>query len=108
MIFMIVLSIISAISSVLIDLMTLRLVQARGRMSDLGHNFWTKYIIWVSYGVAFAILSASCVRYISPFIVGSGMADMKTIMSGIVMPKVLDLRTGIGKFLGIATTMSAG
>jgi H+/Cl- antiporter ClcA len=60
------------------------------------------------YGLVFAFLSACCVQYISPYIVGSGMPEMKTILSGIKMERVLDFRTMVAKFFGIATTISAG
>eukprot|EP00698_Gefionella_okellyi_P024064 TRINITY_DN8399_c0_g1_i1.p1 TRINITY_DN8399_c0_g1~~TRINITY_DN8399_c0_g1_i1.p1 ORF type:complete len:749 (-),score=147.33 TRINITY_DN8399_c0_g1_i1:91-2022(-) len=57
------------------------------------------FLIYTLFCIISAILAAACVQYISPHAAGSGIPEMKSILSGVVMHKFLSMRTLIAKVL---------
>eukprot|EP01079_Euglenida_sp_SAG-EU17-18_P008376 gene8376-1495_t len=66
------------------------------------------FLLWITFALTMSVFAAACVHYISPFCAGSGIPDMKCVLSGIAMPESLTLRTILGKFLGLVAAQSAG
>ncbi|EGC37557.1 hypothetical protein DICPUDRAFT_53930 [Dictyostelium purpureum] len=65
-------------------------------------------LIFVGYSVAFAFFSVCCISFISPYAVGSGIPEMKSIMSGINLSRVLGLKTLVSKIGGMVCATAAG
>lgn len=80
---------------------------ARTIISALTPYYAVNYLLFMMYCLLFAALAATCVKYMSADIVGSGVPEMKAIMGGHVMPEFLSVRTWIAKMMGIAATISA-
>ncbi|KAK5580257.1 hypothetical protein RB653_000272 [Dictyostelium firmibasis] len=65
-------------------------------------------IVFVGYSVFFALISVCCISFISPYAVGSGIPEMKSIMSGINLSRVLGFKTLVSKIVGMVSASAAG
>ncbi|KAN0042279.1 hypothetical protein ACTFIV_004839 [Dictyostelium citrinum] len=65
-------------------------------------------IVFVGYSVFFALISVCCISFISPYAVGSGIPEMKSIMSGINLSRVLGFKTLVSKIVGMVCASAAG
>lgn len=66
---------------------------------------WTLYCLW---SVLFALLSCFITRNICREAAGSGLPEMKTILSGTIKPVLLSYRLIVAKALGLSTALIAG
>mmetsp|Transcript_26173 Transcript_26173/g.42895 ORF Transcript_26173/g.42895 Transcript_26173/m.42895 type:complete len:930 (-) Transcript_26173:102-2891(-) len=71
-------------------------------------NFFAGYIVWILFCCLFAVLAAACPRFISPFGQGSGIPEMKSILSGLPLDNFLTFRTLVSKVLGLICALAAG
>eukprot|EP01132_Coremiostelium_polycephalum_P004041 gene4041-5058_t len=69
---------------------------------------WVEGVVFVSYSVALAFISVCCISFISPYAVGSGIPEMKSILSGINLSRVLGWKTLVSKLLGMVCATAAG
>lgn len=81
---------------------------ARELFAALSDNYLVSYILFILYSMFFVSLAATCVLYISPHSAGSGIPEMKSILSGIIMNRYLDFRTFVSKVLGLICSFAAG
>eukprot|EP00698_Gefionella_okellyi_P006779 TRINITY_DN1627_c0_g2_i1.p1 TRINITY_DN1627_c0_g2~~TRINITY_DN1627_c0_g2_i1.p1 ORF type:complete len:779 (+),score=145.57 TRINITY_DN1627_c0_g2_i1:43-2379(+) len=70
--------------------------------------FFVNYLIWIVLSVAFAIVAASFVHFVSVNAAGSGIPEMKSILSGTALPRFLAFRTLIAKFFSLTFSIVAG
>lgn len=73
-----------------------------------GQNFWLSWLLWLVYSCAFALLSCLSVMFISPHAAGSGIPEMRCILSGIEIRRYLSIRTLIAKVIGFISAYVAG
>uniref|UniRef100_A0A1B6C687 Chloride channel protein n=1 Tax=Clastoptera arizonana TaxID=38151 RepID=A0A1B6C687_9HEMI len=66
---------------------------------------WILFIIWA---LLFAALAASLVRMFAPYACGSGIPEIKTILSGFIIRGYLGKWTLVIKSVGIMLSVSAG
>lgn len=66
------------------------------------------YFFYVSWALLFAALAASLVRTFAPYACGSGIPEIKTILSGFIIRGYLGKWTLIIKSVGIMLSVSAG
>lgn len=66
---------------------------------------WIFYILWALF---FASLAASLVRQFAPYACGSGIPEIKTILSGFIIRGYLGKWTLIIKSVGLMLSVSAG
>lgn len=66
------------------------------------------YFFYVSWALLFAALAASLVRMFAPYACGSGIPEIKTILSGFIIRGYLGKWTLIIKSVGIMLSVSAG
>jgi H+/Cl- antiporter ClcA len=71
-------------------------------------GFVPNYIIWIISGIFLSLISAACVREISPQAAGAGVPEMKSILSGLLLHHYLSFRCLISKIIGIVTAQAAG
>ncbi|KAL0478934.1 hypothetical protein AKO1_007817, partial [Acrasis kona] len=107
-VFLALLGTITAAISIGIDYFIINLSRARDKFSSLTPFFASNYLLFIIYSTTFALLSASCVHLISPHSVGSGIPEMKSILSGVIMNRFLGFRCGIAKALGLVAAYAAG
>jgi len=67
-----------------------------------------QYIFYVLWALLFALLAASLVRMFAPYACGSGIPEIKTILSGFIIRGYLGKWTLIIKSVGIMLAVSAG
>ncbi|KAF4529490.1 hypothetical protein B566_EDAN015001 [Ephemera danica] len=66
------------------------------------------YLFYVLWALTFAALAASLVRMFAPYACGSGIPEIKTILSGFIIRGYLGKWTLIIKSIGIMLSVSAG
>lgn len=101
------LGVITALLGFIMDFVGERLLEARGAFAfaSIGPQ---SLFIWVGYSLAFAFVAACVGRWISVDAEGSGIPEMKAILSGLKMPKYLSLQTLAGKVIGLISAYAAG
>ncbi|KAG8303365.1 hypothetical protein J6590_010399 [Homalodisca vitripennis] len=67
-----------------------------------------QFIFYVMWALLFALLAASLVRMFAPYACGSGIPEIKTILSGFIIRGYLGKWTLIIKSVGIMLAVSAG
>eukprot|EP01133_Synstelium_polycarpum_P006522 gene6522-7552_t len=63
---------------------------------------------YVAFSVTLSFISVSCISFISPYAVGSGIPEMKSILSGINLSRVLGFKTLVSKLVGMVAATAAG
>lgn len=66
------------------------------------------YIFFIMWALLFALLAAALVRMFAPYACGSGVPEIKTILSGFIIRGYLGKWTLIIKSVGIMLSVSAG
>lgn len=66
------------------------------------------YLIWTGHALALIMIAAMVVRYVSPQAAGSGVAEMKVIIRGVVIKEYLSARTLIAKLIGVPFILASG
>ena len=107
-VFLCLMGFVAAILSTVTDLMITRMIQARLRFSSMTNNFWINYALHISYGLVCAYMATCCVVLISDKCTGSGVPEIKTMMSGVRMDSYLGITVALAKSLGLATALGAG
>eukprot|EP00727_Mastigamoeba_balamuthi_P008348 m51a1_g4135 hypothetical protein (797) ;mRNA; r:199657-203052 len=67
-----------------------------------------KCVFWVLFTMVFTAAGFAVTKYISPSASGSGIPEVKTILSGIDMPQCLSMRTLVAKTIGLSFVIGAG
>uniref|UniRef100_A0A914W741 Chloride channel protein n=1 Tax=Plectus sambesii TaxID=2011161 RepID=A0A914W741_9BILA len=67
------------------------------------------FITWTSYTLLFVITSTVFVRFVAPQAIGSGIPEMKAIISGTtILKEYLSLKTMIAKCVGMTLSLGSG
>eukprot|EP00667_Euglena_gracilis_P004279 EG_transcript_4301 len=69
---------------------------------------WHVYVAWVAQALALALLSVLWTHLISPAAAGSGIAEMRTTLSGVTLEAYLSLRTLVAKVGGLTIGLGSG
>ncbi|PRP79785.1 chloride channel protein 2-like [Planoprotostelium fungivorum] len=69
-------------------------------LSALPNLSFLRLIVWTLYSLFFSIIARFCVEYISPFAAGSGIPEMKSILSGLKLKGYLSFDNLIAKIVG--------
>ncbi|XP_077302121.1 chloride channel protein 3 isoform X2 [Arctopsyche grandis] len=70
--------------------------------------FIISYLFYIIWALTFAALSASLVRMFAPYACGSGIPEIKTILSGFIIRGYLGKWTLIIKSVGLILSVSSG
>lgn len=71
-------------------------------------GFGEGFAFWVLYGLAFTGLALFFTHYISPNAAGSGIPEVKCILSGVTLEKFLTFEAMVAKTLGLLCSFLAG
>ncbi len=77
-----------------------------GRDGAAGYIF--RYLFYVGWAMLFALLAASLVRMFAPYACGSGIPEIKTILSGFIIRGYLGKWTLLIKAVGIMLSVASG
>ncbi|XP_061669039.1 chloride channel K [Syngnathoides biaculeatus] len=103
------LGMLSAILSFLMDLSVSKLLTAHNWLyNQLEGNSLLQFFCWTLYPTCLCTISSSLCHNICPFSTGSGLPEVRTMLSGIQLPQYLNLTNMFTKFLGLICTLAAG
>ncbi|XP_061322611.1 chloride channel protein ClC-Ka [Pezoporus flaviventris] len=107
--FLFVLGVLMAIISFMMDLVVFRLYEAhRWLYQEVGDVLVLKYLSWTIYPIAMTTFSTGFSESITPHSGGSGIPELKTILTGVVLEDYLAIKTFGAKVVGLTCTLAAG
>lgn len=71
-------------------------------------SYIISYLLYICWALVFAALSASLVRMFAPYACGSGIPEIKTILSGFIIRGYLGKWTLVIKSVGLILSVSSG
>ncbi|XP_061164575.1 H(+)/Cl(-) exchange transporter 3-like isoform X1 [Saccostrea echinata] len=71
-------------------------------------SYVTSYVFYVIWAIIFGILAAMFVKVFAPYACGSGIPEIKTILSGFIIRNYLGIWTLLTKSVGMMLAVSAG
>ncbi|NXC43326.1 CLCKB protein, partial [Penelope pileata] len=107
--FLFVLGVLMATISFMMDLIVFRLSEAhRWLYREIGDYLVLKYLSWTIYPVAMAAFSTGFAQSITPHSGGSGIPELKTILSGVMLEEYLAIKNFGAKVVGLTCTQACG
>ncbi|NXV89944.1 CLCKB protein, partial [Calonectris borealis] len=107
--FLFVLGVLMATISFVMDLLVSRLYQAhRWLYQEVGDILVLKYLSWTMYPAALAAFSTGFSQSITPYSGGSGIPELKTILTGVVLEDYLAIQNFGAKAVGLTCTLACG
>ncbi|XP_060809631.1 H(+)/Cl(-) exchange transporter 5 isoform X2 [Amyelois transitella] len=82
--------------------------QVFGESREGAGAYVISYLFYIAWALVFAALSASLVRMFAPYACGSGIPEIKTILSGFIIRGYLGKWTLIIKVVGLILSVSSG
>ena len=79
-----------------------------GISRDSAPGYLIRYLAYLSWALLFAGLAASLVRMFAPYACGSGIPEIKTILSGFIIRGYLGKWTFVVKSVSIMLAVAAG
>lgn len=76
--------------------------------TNLTDNYYLKFVIWVAYIVVLISISFVVTRLLAPQAAGSGVAEMKVVLRGVILKEYLSLKTLAAKVVGLTFALSSG
>ncbi|NXV22703.1 CLCKB protein, partial [Cepphus grylle] len=107
--FLFVLGILMATISFVMDLLVSRLFKAHQWLyQEVGDILVLKYLSWTMYPMALAAFSTGFSQSISPYSGGSGIPELKTILTGVMLEDYLAIQNFGAKVVGLTCTLMCG
>uniref|UniRef100_A0A2K5XBE8 Chloride voltage-gated channel Kb n=1 Tax=Mandrillus leucophaeus TaxID=9568 RepID=A0A2K5XBE8_MANLE len=107
--FLMTLGVLMALVSYAVDLAVGSIVQAHEWLyGEIGDSHLLRYLSWTVYPVALVSFSSGFSQSITPSSGGSGIPEVKTILSGVVLEDYLDIKNFGAKVVGMCCTLACG
>ncbi|NXV79541.1 CLCKB protein, partial [Atlantisia rogersi] len=107
--FLFILGVLMATISFMMDLLVARLFEAhRWLYREVGDILVLKYLSWTMYPTALAAFSTGFSQSITPHSGGSGIPELKTILTGVVLEDYLAIHNFGAKAVGLTCTLACG
>ncbi|XP_069096203.1 chloride channel protein ClC-Kb-like [Pleurodeles waltl] len=108
--FLFALGVIMALISFTMDFTVSRLLNAhRWLYQEIGEDHMLlKYLSWIVYPIALSSFSTGFAQSITPHSGGSGIPELKTILTGVILEEYLTIKNFGAKVVGLTCTLSAG
>ncbi|KGL79251.1 Chloride channel protein ClC-Kb, partial [Tinamus guttatus] len=107
--FLFALGVIMAMISFMIDLIIFRLFEAhRWLYREIGDYAVLKYLSWTIYPVALAAFSTGFSQSITAHSGGSGIPELKTILTGVMLEDYLSIKNFGAKVVGLTCMLACG
>ncbi|KAL0603320.1 Chloride channel protein ClC-Ka [Plecturocebus cupreus] len=75
---------------------------------EIGDGHLLRYLSWTVYPVALVSFSSGFSQSITPFSGGSGIPELKTMLSGVILEDYLDIKNFGAKVVGLSCTLACG
>ncbi|KAM8830636.1 chloride channel K [Synchiropus picturatus] len=99
----------TATLSYAMDLSVTKLIRAHKWLyRNLEGNSLLQFLCWTLYPACLCAVASSFSDSICPFSTGSGIPEVRTMLSGVQMPHYSSLTNLFAKFLGLTCTLAAG
>lgn len=105
--FLMCLGVLSSSISFLVDLVTTNLGYLRSYLSSTPY-YALNFIIWILISLIYITLAVACGHKISADAQGSGIPEMKVVLSGVWIKNFLTFRTLVAKVIGLMFACSSG
>ncbi|XP_053546227.1 chloride channel protein ClC-Kb-like [Bombina bombina] len=107
--FLFALGVIMALISFTMDFTVSRMLNAhRWLQQELGDNTLLRYLSWTVYPIALVAFSTGFAQSITPHSGGSGIPELKTILTGVILEEYLTIKNFGAKVVGLTCTLAAG
>ncbi|XP_056189745.1 chloride channel protein ClC-Kb-like isoform X2 [Falco biarmicus] len=107
--FLFALGVLMATISFMMDLLVSRLYKAHWWLyQEVGDILVLKYLSWTMYPMALAAFSTGFSQSITPHSGGSGIPELKTILTGVVLEDYLAIQNFGAKVVGLTCTLACG
>ena len=106
--FLVLLGSMTAILALLIELVILFLGSVRHSIVFYFDSVVVSYFLWLVWGTLLAVAATAIPKRIDDNAVGSGLPQMKSILSGFVINRYMSLRTLVSKAIGLCLAQAAG
>ncbi|KFO19139.1 Chloride channel protein ClC-Ka [Fukomys damarensis] len=107
--FLMALGVLMALISYAMNFVVARVVRAHNWLyQEIGDSQLLRYLSWTVYPVALVSFSSGFSQSITPFSGGSGIPELKTILSGVVLEDYLDIKNFGAKVVGLSCTLASG
>ncbi|XP_051493578.1 chloride channel protein ClC-Ka [Apus apus] len=107
--FLFFLGVLMATISFMMDFLVSRLYQAHQWLyQEIGDILVLKYLSWTMYPMALAAFSSGFSQSITPHSGGSGIGELKTILTGVVLEDYLAIHNFGAKVVGLTCTLACG
>ncbi|PWA32979.1 hypothetical protein CCH79_00016876, partial [Gambusia affinis] len=101
--------ILAAVLSFLMDFSVAKLLRAHLWLYEkLEGHILLQFLCWTLYPACICAFASTFSHNICPFSTGSGIPEVRTMLSGIELPHYLSLTNMFTKFLGLTCTLAAG
>jgi len=103
------LGILTSLLAFLYELIEVRIVWLKEFLTEqITDIYAVRFLLWILHTLFFATLAAAMPVFITKNGEGSGIPELKSILSGIVLHRYLSLRTLLAKFFGLVFGAGAG
>lgn len=106
--FLIIMSLVTAICATCVDIVVYYLTAGRTYLVSAAGNYWGGYLVYIIHTLLFAGLALYFTHSIAPNAAGSGLPEMKCILSGLTLAKYLSRKTLVAKVLGVTMGLGSG
>ncbi|KAM4652641.1 chloride channel protein ClC-Kb-like isoform 1-T2 [Discoglossus pictus] len=107
--FLFALGVIMALISFAMDFTVAKMLNAhRWLQQELGENLLLRYLSWVVYPISLVAFSTGFAQSITPHSGGSGIPELKTILTGVILEEYLTIKNFGAKVVGLTCTLAAG
>ncbi|XP_030077963.1 chloride channel protein ClC-Kb isoform X1 [Microcaecilia unicolor] len=107
--FLFALGVIMALLSFSMDFTVSKLQNAhRWLYQELGDQVLLKYLSWTVYPIALTAFSTGFAQSITPHSGGSGIPELKTILTGVILEEYLTIKNFGAKVVGLTCTLASG
>ncbi|XP_076789955.1 chloride channel protein ClC-Ka isoform X3 [Arvicanthis niloticus] len=107
--FLVALGVLMALISYAMNFAIGRVVRAHKWLyREVGDGHLLRYLSWTVYPVALLSFSSGFSQSITPFSGGSGLPELKTMLSGVVLEDYLDIKNFGAKVVGLSCTLATG
>ncbi|XP_068097737.1 chloride channel protein ClC-Kb-like isoform X2 [Hyperolius riggenbachi] len=107
--FLFALGVIMALISFTMDFTVSKMLNAhRWLQHELRGNLLLQYLSWIVYPIALVSFSTGFAQSITPHSGGSGIPELKTILTGVILHEYLTIKNFGAKVVGLTCTLSAG
>ncbi|XP_069893962.1 chloride channel protein ClC-Ka-like isoform X2 [Dipodomys merriami] len=107
--FLAILGVLMALISYAMNFAIGRVVRAHKWLyGEIGDSHLLRYLSWTVYPVALLSFSSGFSQSITPFSGGSGIPELKAILSGVILENHLDIKNFGAKVAGLSCTLATG